>query len=289
MDFVALFEQELQRPRPAPEILALAIAGLAYPTLDIARQIERLDEMGRVVTAHLDAVRPGRARADAFLAAVTQELGFHGNADNYYAAENSFLNVVLVQRTGLPILLSLICMALGRRAGVTVEGVGFPGHFMARIRDNEDVWLLDPFHGAVLSTAEAPEYLASIFGRSMVSSQAAYGPVTPAALAHRILNNLLNVYVSTQNFTLAARVMDYQLILLPASSILWYQRAMLHHHVGDLERTSRDLQRYFYLKGLLWRAFELDEQKDEAVVLPDRERGLLKFFRELEAKRRRLN
>ena len=46
-----------------------------------------------------------------------EELGFHGNVQDYYDPRNSFLNDVLDRRTGIPITLSTVYIAVGRRAG----------------------------------------------------------------------------------------------------------------------------------------------------------------------------
>ncbi len=98
----------------------------------------------------------GEPRAQRFLSVINDGLGFRGNRRRYYDPRNSYLNEVLERRLGLPILLSLICISIGRRIGVDIEGLGFPGHFMARYRDEVGVWLLDSFHGNVVSEAETP-------------------------------------------------------------------------------------------------------------------------------------
>ena len=59
-------------------------------------------------------------------------MGFRGNAEEYYDPRNSYLNEVLDRRTGMPITLSAVAMAVGSRAGLEVVGVGLPGHFVAK-------------------------------------------------------------------------------------------------------------------------------------------------------------
>src|SRR5262249_42957042 len=63
------------------------------------------------------------------------EMGFRGNTRHYYDPRNSYLNQVIDRRTGLPITLSAVAMAIGRRAGLDVVGVGLPGHFVAKAVD----------------------------------------------------------------------------------------------------------------------------------------------------------
>ena len=55
--------------------------------------------------------------------------GFTGNLGDYDDPRNSFLNDVLVRRTGIPITLSIIYMHVGRRVGLWLEGRQLPGAF----------------------------------------------------------------------------------------------------------------------------------------------------------------
>ena len=55
------------------------------------------------------------------------EEGFAGNTTDYYDPRNSLLNQVLDRRLGIPITLSVVCLEVGRRAGVSLEGISIFG------------------------------------------------------------------------------------------------------------------------------------------------------------------
>lgn len=288
MQLIDQFAHELQQPAPTPERLALTIAGIGHPQLNLAPTLAQLDELAEVMRRGLFAVPPGRMRARHFLTVFNQEMGFTGNRDNYYEPANSFLNVVLERRTGLPIMLSLLCMAIGRRVGVQIEGVGFPGHFMARYVDEAGLWLLDPFNGEVIDPAEAEPYLTRIFHRSVTLPPAAAAAVSPVALAQRILNNLRNVYLSRGDHAMNARVLDYLLILQPHDVNWWQERGMMHYHTDQWDAAIHDLRQYFFLSGQ--NLLELgQEQSGGQVALTERAVQLLGILRQLETKRRQVN
>lgn len=69
---------------------------------------------------------------------------FRGNETDYYDPRNSDLTEVVERRLGIPLTLGIVMIAIGRRAGLVVRGVGFPGHFLVRVGEGEGV-LLDPF------------------------------------------------------------------------------------------------------------------------------------------------
>ncbi|MDQ3247782.1 MAG: transglutaminase-like domain-containing protein [Chloroflexota bacterium] len=290
MNFLRQFSQALKQPDPAPERLALLIAGMAFPTLDVDAYLAQLDQLAAAVQRTLLATPPGRMRAEHFLQVVNDSLGFTGNRDNYYEPANSFLNRVLDQRTGLPIMLSLLCMAIGRRIGLDITGIGFPGHFVARYRDERGVWLLDPFHGQVLNPADAADYLSTLFAQPITLAPEAYATLSAAALAQRILNNLRNVYLSQRNFGMAVAVMDYLLVLVPKHAPFWRERGLLHHHTDNWEAASHDLRRYFFLAGQ-WMLAMGQEKNGElvAATLSNQDRQLLLIFHQIEAASRRIN
>ncbi len=72
---------------------------------------------------------------------------FRGNIDEYYDPRNSYLNDVLERRTGIPITLCVLYIEIGRRVGLPIEGVSFPGHFLVRVEVRGAMFVLDPFTG----------------------------------------------------------------------------------------------------------------------------------------------
>ncbi|MCI0539279.1 MAG: transglutaminase-like domain-containing protein, partial [Verrucomicrobiales bacterium] len=86
-----------------------------------------------------ERVNPG-ANAEAILGAINQylfgELKFHGNEQNYYEPDNSYLNRVLDRRTGNPITLCLVYLLIARRLRLPIAGIGMPGHFLVRYQSS---------------------------------------------------------------------------------------------------------------------------------------------------------
>src|SRR5262245_35682236 len=136
------FVDELVSSSNAPGVglarAALAIARIEYPRLDAERYIGRLDALGDAARRWIDARsevsgdRSTLACITAFNAFMFDEQHFIGNRDKYEDPRNSCLNEVLDRRTGIPITLALVFMEVGRRAGLRIDGVNFPGHFLVR-------------------------------------------------------------------------------------------------------------------------------------------------------------
>jgi len=290
MTFLEQFRVELKQEQSNPEYLALTIAGMAYPTLDIKEQLATLDQLAAVVARALHDLPPGYERAARFIDVLHYDLGFSGNRDQYYHPDNSYLNVVLRQRVGLPIMLSLLCMAIGRRLQLDIVGMGFPGHFMARYQDQAGTWLLDPFHNRVAALDDASSYLSSIFERPITLSAEMLEPVSATTLAQRILYNLRNVYLSRKNFSMTLAVLDYLLLLTPEEPALWQEKGLLHYQVDDWEAASYHLRRYFFLMDQYMLAYGHEKNTDLVqATQQSTQHQLLEVFQQIEEMRRRIN
>jgi regulator of sirC expression with transglutaminase-like and TPR domain len=143
VDVTARFAEVVGRPeREIPlDEAAFLVAAHAHPGLDIERGLTDLDALAEGAGAHGPAVLAHRLFVD---------LGFAGNTVDYGDPRNSYLDDVLARRLGIPISLSVLMMEVGRRSGITLGGVGMPGHFLVTTGGDDPVWF-DPFHdGRVL-------------------------------------------------------------------------------------------------------------------------------------------
>lgn len=169
------------------ERLVVLIAAHARPDLDVDRVIDQIDHMASgVETGDLGSLR--RLLFD--------DLGFIGDTGSYYDAENSYLDSVIRRRTGIPITLSVLTIAVGSRAGVPLAAVGMPGHFLVKVSGVPDLFL-DPFSGGSLLDVEG---CLQIY-RRIHGTEDGFGPhhlrpVGTYQILERMLNNLLAIFRS---------------------------------------------------------------------------------------------
>jgi regulator of sirC expression with transglutaminase-like and TPR domain len=200
-------------PDPPLDALALAIAGASRP-VDYAAALAQLDAFGEGVAAAVAGVHDAEGQAAACARVLGAEHGFTGDRQTYDDPRNSMLDIVLERRRGLPILLSVVYVEAGRRAGLPLAGVGLPGHFVVGHFGTAPALLLDPFAGG---TTLGPD--------------AAARPWTAHEIAMRILNNLVGSYQRRGFVDDALRVARMRMAL-PANRAL---REMLHAELRALE------------------------------------------------------
>jgi regulator of sirC expression with transglutaminase-like and TPR domain len=181
MDAVRRFAELVSETDPPLDRAVLALAAGADPALDIERWMAELDRLASGVTD-----------LEGLLRRLFVEERFTGNAGDYYDPRNSLLPHVLNRWTGIPITLAVVCMEVGRRAGVPIEGVGMPGHFLVRPVGSEV--LLDVFNGgAELSLAACEERFRELGGTGAFGRHLLEATTTPAILV-RMLENLRGAF-----------------------------------------------------------------------------------------------
>ncbi len=240
------FATTVERPEPDIDLgrAALLIAKAEYPELDAARYLTRLDGLAdeaRVERSGRDPLlRLNRLRESLF-----KTHGFTGNARDYFDPKNSFLNDVLDRKLGIPITLSLITMEVGRRLGLSIEGIGLPGHFIVGFRAETGQVLFDPFHGGALLTPEGcREVVSRAVGGPVALNDAHFVPVTKRQLLVRMLRNLKAIYWRKEEWGKARGVSDRLLVLEPDNPEELRDRGLVLTNLGEFQQGIADWERY---------------------------------------------
>jgi regulator of sirC expression with transglutaminase-like and TPR domain len=245
MDLDATLARLARDPRAPCDVadLALHLARDEYPDVDADAYLSELVGMAREAQRY---VRGGlESRVAGLSRYLFHEMGFHGNERDYYDPRNSYLNQVLDRRTGIPITLTAVAMAVGARVGLRVAGVGLPGHFIAKAEDRGQEVFFDPFHGGRLLTVEGCEQLVrQATGAPYHASREALEAVPPGLMAQRMLTNLKVVYLRTEDFRRAARVIGRLRQLAPDDAVQRRDLGISLLHAGQPGRALDHLTAY---------------------------------------------
>jgi regulator of sirC expression with transglutaminase-like and TPR domain len=195
LEEITLFSHLVTRPESELDLAraVLLIAEPEYPGLDVASYVEELDRLGSGATDRI-AAAPARPPLASVIRYLYEELGFHGNVEDYYDPRNSFFNEVIDRRTGIPISLALVLTEICRRVGIEARGVSFPGHFLVRVEVDGDPMFIDPFDGRLLDRRQLAELHQRATGEEGPIDPRVLAPATKRQVLARILNNLRNIY-----------------------------------------------------------------------------------------------
>jgi regulator of sirC expression with transglutaminase-like and TPR domain len=229
---------------------AASIAQDEYPDLDVQQVLGDVDQLlARLRRRHPDATDPLQ-RLRALNQFFFRDLGFGGNVNNYYDPDNSFLNVVLRTRRGIPISLAVLWLELAQGLNLKARGVNFPGHFMVKVNLPNGQVVIDPFTGQSLSREELSERLEPYKRRNGLIDdfdvpvglylQAA----TPREILARMLRNLKELHRTQEDWLRLIAVLDRLLILLPDAWVEYRDRGLAWAEMGDVQLAVNDLDIY---------------------------------------------
>jgi regulator of sirC expression with transglutaminase-like and TPR domain len=225
-----LLSHEPQAPLDIAE-LALQLARDEYPSVDVEAYLAELDAMAREAGRYMRGPLP--ARVHGLCRYLFHDLGFRGNKKDYFDPLNSYFNQVLERRTGIPITLSALVMAVGTRAGLAVVGVGLPGHFIVKAAEGSEQVLFDPFHGGrVLTATDCENLVRQVTGHELVVTEEQLLPLPLGLLVMRMLNNLKAIYLKRSDMPRAIRVLERLRQLAPQDAELQRDLGVCLTHAG---------------------------------------------------------
>ena len=231
---------------------ALVVAAHEYPGLDVLAYRARLDGLADALKRRL---RRDIGPTDTLIALnryLFDEIGFRGNVDDYYDPRNSYLNEVLDRRLGIPITLSLIHVEVGRRIGLALHGVSFPGHFLVKCIMRNGAVVLDPYErGASLSLEDLQQRLKVLRGGAMPAPDMV-GQMLAAAgkksILARLLRNLKGVYRERKDLPRALACADRVISLEPGAAEEYRDRAGIYFDLECFRAALSDFRSYLMLK-----------------------------------------
>ena len=226
---------------------ALLIAKDAYADLDIEVYLQRLNQMAEELQSQIGNAADTSDQINHLNRYLFEEQGFAGSSqEHYYDARNSYLNEVLERKTGIPITLSIVYMEIGKRIGLPLVGVGFPGHFIVKHRDLEAV--IDPFErGQILSDEDLSERLTRIFRESMPIHPRFLQAVTNKEILARMLRNLRQIHFRKEEHEKAVNVGEQITWLAPQSAQDYRDLGYLYYQVNAYGKSLAAFNTYLRL------------------------------------------
>ena len=225
---------------------------IEYPELNVSECIEKINEIGNSLK-----IRIGEVKNPTYLISVLNEylfdeLGFRGAEEDYYDPVNSFLNVVLDKKTGIPITLSILYSEVAKHIGLDLRIVGFPGHVIVKYKKE---MVLDPFYrGRLLTIEDLEKILNRNFGEDVEFVPEYLNEATTEQLLTRLLRNLKNAYTQSYAYDNAMKCTDMILGMQPESP----------EEVRDKGILEERLLRYDKALPLLNKYLELEPEADDA-------------------------
>ena len=219
---------------------------IEYPELNVSKYIEKINEMGNSLKIKIGEVKNPTYLISVLNEYLFDELGFHGAEEDYYDPVNSFLNVVLDKKTGIPITLSILYSEVAKHIGLDLRIAGFPGHVIVKYKKE---MILDPFYrGRLLTIEDLEKILNRNFGEDVEFVPEYLNEATTEQLLTRLLRNLKNAYTQSYAYDNAMKCTDMILGMQPESSEEIRDKGILEERLLRYDKALPFLNKYLELE-----------------------------------------
>lgn len=222
---------------------ALTVFKVEDPDFDSGFYLHKFKQLAMEFERRLPSKRQLGAMAQAFIQFMATENGFRGDEENYFDPDNVYLHRVLERRKGMPLSLSIIYIEVARRVGLSILGVGLPGHFLIQIEGQ--ALYIDPFYsGDVLTEEGCRARFHRIYGRDAHFDSHFLKPVHKTQILARFINNLKGIYVRKQDPSKAIQLINLYLVLYPDANPEILERGLLYRQLECFNPALRDFESY---------------------------------------------
>lgn len=223
--------------------LALAVFDAPSDRVDFYR-----DHIGKLCSDLATVLEPG-ATAEAAREALSHVLyglhGYSGDQETYDDLQNANLIRVIDRRKGLPVALGILMIDLARSAGLAMDGLDFPGHFLLRLDVGGERMIIDPFHtGVALDAAALRGLLKLTSGADAELHPDHYEPTADRDILLRLQNNIKMRLIKAQRVDQAIGIVESMLLLAPDRAVLWREAGMMNAHIGNVKSALSALETY---------------------------------------------
>jgi regulator of sirC expression with transglutaminase-like and TPR domain len=229
---------------------ALSLAQDENPDLDIGQVLDAMDAMVARLTGRVPADAASLQKMRMLNQFFFLEMGFCANANDFYAAENSFIDAVMRTRRGIPISLAVVWLELAHGIGLNAHGVSFPGHFLIKVNLPLGIVVIDPVTGRSLGQEHLDEMLqpfrrsAGLPGAQEMPLERFLRNASAPDIIARMLWNLKEIYKARDAWEPLLRVLERLIVLIPNSWADYRDRGLTHAQLGHTQQALADLECY---------------------------------------------
>lgn len=225
---------------------------LAYPSLDVGMCLAKINSMGQAIVENIRRSSGTHGRPTQIIEKINDHLynvqKFRPNTNDYYNPLNSYLNVVLERKMGIPITFCILYLSIARIVGLKMQPVSFPGHFLVKhvLEDNSGEIIVDPFNsGRIMDDYSLKSLLDQAYPRQNIPlTHALVEKSTSAQVVTRMLNNLKGSYYEAQDMEKYRVANEMVLAIDPYNPDAIRDRGVILLKEGDSQEALKVLNMY---------------------------------------------
>lgn len=168
------------------------LATYQYPDLNFLSIKQQIDQLYHQASTKIQPTMHPYDQIRALNQFFFSENKFQPNKKNFHSPNNSFLNVVLETRKGIPLSMSVVYLLVAQRLGMPVYGVNLPNLFILTYKGTDKQFYINVYNsGLIFSREDIDNYIKQL---NVSPLDIFYQPCNNVSVVKRCVRNLISAY-----------------------------------------------------------------------------------------------
>ena len=216
---------------------ALLLASADRPGISIEPYLRHIDQLASEVSEYSKNSRTSDIdiRIEALVQVIVRRYGYGGSELVFDDLNAANLMHVIDCRSGLPISIGILFIAVARAQGWNITGLNFPGRFLIRLDAAGKRKIIDPFaDGAVIEAPEMRAMFKAVVGNHVELTPDHYRDMGNRDILARLQGNIKSRLIQREKWNEAIKVIQSMLLFQPEQIYLWKEIGLLFSQIDRI-------------------------------------------------------
>jgi regulator of sirC expression with transglutaminase-like and TPR domain len=239
---------------------ALILASANRPGVSIDPYLRHIEQLTSDVYEYTSNISNSDEHLDIQIEALVQIIirryGYGGSDTVFNDLDAANLMRVIDHRSGLPVAIGILFIAVAKAQGWVITGLDFPGRFLLRLDAKGVRKIIDPFaDGAIVEVHDMRAMFKAVVGNQVELTPEHYRDMGNRDILARLQGNIKSRLIQSERWEEAIEIIETMLMFQPNQINLWHDVGLLYAQIDRildainafeefLSRTDSEEKRY---------------------------------------------
>lgn len=218
---------------------ALILASADRPGVSIDPYLRHVEQLTSDVFEYAsnfpNSEDPLNIQIEALVQVIVRRYGYGGSESVFNDLEAANLMRVIDNRSGLPVAIGILFIAVARAQDWAITGLDFPGRFLLRLDARGVRKIIDPFaDGAIIEAHDMRAMFKAFVGNQVELAPEHYRDMGNRDILARLQGNIKSRLIQNERWEEALEVIETMLMFQPNQANLWHEAGLLYAQIDRI-------------------------------------------------------
>ncbi len=218
---------------------ALILASADRPGVSIDPYLRHVEQLTSDVFEYAsnfpNSEDPLNIQIEALVQVIVRRYGYGGSESVFNDLEAANLMRVIDNRSGLPVAIGILFIAVARAQDWAITGLDFPGRFLLRLDARGVRKIIDPFaDGAIIEAHDMRAMFKAFVGNQVELAPEHYRDMGNRDILARLQGNIKSRLIQNERWEEALEIIETMLMFQPNQANLWHEAGLLYAQIDRI-------------------------------------------------------